>query len=305
MQPQDSERENAIDDRCTLVLAHTDDGPRLRPLHEHAACIRGTKASLEVHRRAKALNAPLRKIAGENSFEQPLMARACRITCGGCAAFERAYEFKHLRLRVAEPFRGETQTIRTRRYSNDVPHHIALVVPKMQRALAMLRRERVLRAAQIEEDLAVLKHRSLSVFRKEIFQWRQRSVQEIAKRSCPRKGPGAEAWLERITRCAAKALPPLLCAEMRDVRDVMPAVPRVKQRHYIKPLQSALTVIPRSVPLRTVHRVQECGPACVHALEKIERTLDGHLVIRAAQRTRPRYNPESQAASSVSARHRR
>ena len=33
MQPQDAERENAVDNRRALVLAHADDGPRLRSAH--------------------------------------------------------------------------------------------------------------------------------------------------------------------------------------------------------------------------------------------------------------------------------
>src|SRR5580692_1828290 len=168
MKPQNSEREYAVDDRCALVLTHTDDGPRLRSAYQHAACIRRTKAALEVHRRTKAFNAPVRKITFEDSLQQPLIARACGITRSRCVTLARVHKFKRLRLRVAEPFREETQTVRTLRYSNDVPHHVALVVPKMERAPAMLRREHVLRGAQIEEDFAILKHRSLSVLRKEL-----------------------------------------------------------------------------------------------------------------------------------------
>src|SRR6185437_4759823 len=77
-----------------------------------------------------------------------------------------------------------------------------------------------------------------------------------------------------------KALPPSLCAQVRNMRDMMAAMPRVEHRNDIKPLHSALTVIPRTVPLWTLHRAQQRNPARMHALQKIDRPLNGHLMIR-------------------------
>src|SRR5215469_17608206 len=102
MQPQDSERENTIDDGCALMRTDADHGPCLRAAHQHAARVRRTEAALEVHRRAKAVDAPVREVSLQHSLQQTLIARAGSVACRGCSPLARTHQFEHLRLRVSE-----------------------------------------------------------------------------------------------------------------------------------------------------------------------------------------------------------
>jgi hypothetical protein len=162
VQPQDARRQDAVDGGRGLLLARADDGEGLVALHQHAACIRGSEAALEVHGGAKAVGLPGIEVAQKDALQIFHVGRAgciaLRVTRrGGAAVSQRAGgpQLQQLGLRMTEALRRQPQGSGALDAGDDGTHQVALCVPQVQRAAVMLGGERVLRAGQIEDDLSV------------------------------------------------------------------------------------------------------------------------------------------------------
>ena len=79
-------------------------------------------------------------------------------------------KLQRLRLRLPKAMRAQPQHAVAQRRPAHAPDEIALLAPKMQRASAMLGRQRVLRLAHVEEHLAVFEHHRLWMLGEKSFQ---------------------------------------------------------------------------------------------------------------------------------------
>jgi hypothetical protein len=170
LQPQNPQRENAVDRSLRLFFVHGDHSPRLLPLQQRAARIGRAETFFEIHRGAKCIRLPLRK----TSRQYPL--QHAKIFHPRCLARRRRApvpvgdQFQSLRLRLAEALRTQTQHAVPHRRPAHSPDKIALLTPQMQGAAAMFRRQLVLRLTHVEDHLAIFEHHGTRMLGEKFFQ---------------------------------------------------------------------------------------------------------------------------------------
>jgi hypothetical protein len=70
---------------------------------------------------------------------------------------------------VAEALRRQPQRIPALGHGDDLPHQVSFFAPQVEGAAVVLRVQRRLRKAQVEDDLAVFQHGGLGMLREELL----------------------------------------------------------------------------------------------------------------------------------------
>ncbi len=166
-EPEQSQRQDAVDRRRRLLRIHCDQRPSALPACQQGARICRTKAVFEIHGAAQRFDLPVAEGAQQHVLQLPEIARANRRTRRRRPLVAVCQQVQHLRPRLSKAPHLQPQGILPDIEAGHRADNIPLLRPQLQHAAAMLRRQGIARLPHIEEHAAIFQHRGTGMLRQE------------------------------------------------------------------------------------------------------------------------------------------
>ena len=160
IEPENAERENAIDDRGGLCFRNSDHRVNSGAEMKLAANIGGTEAVLQIHGRTQAVDPGANEVPAKDSLEQAEVVFTGSVASGWGTAVVGSDELKGLRLGDAHAAREDAEALCPVLQIDYGTDEVAFLAPHLQQATPVLFAHGEARETHVEEHAPIFEQRS-------------------------------------------------------------------------------------------------------------------------------------------------